>query len=193
MNSTRACSDCLALAELARLVEPKCLQLFLERLSEKCARDNPERQYGICSIHCSWHCSCRTYFCCFPLALADICTLPLLPFFQISLKNSELKTTHSTFRGCRVHFIRQPFSKHNVAVYGEKLAWQPVWSYQWKMGDPAKTVTFLLAEPTLCFSSKRLTKSCKKMLEKLARSPRGARAGESPLYQGDMFSPINGA
>ena len=140
-----------------------------------------------------WHCSCRTCFCCFPLALAGICTLPLLPFFQISLKNSELKTTHSTFRGCRVHFIRQPFSKHNVAVYGEKLAWQPVWSYQWKMGDPAKTVTFLLAEPTLCFSSKRLTKSCKEMLEKLARSPRGARAGESPLYLGDMFSPINGA
>ena len=113
VNSTRACSDCLALAELARLIEPKCLQLFLERLSEKCARDNPERQYGICSIHCSWHCSCRTYFCCFPLALADICTLPLLPFFQISLKNSELKTTHTTFRGCRVHFIRQPFSKHS--------------------------------------------------------------------------------
>ena len=32
-------------------------------------------------------------------------------FFQISLKNSELKTTHDTFRGCRVHFIQQPFSK----------------------------------------------------------------------------------
>ena len=29
----------------------------------------------------------------------------------ISLKNCELKTTHNTFRGCRVHFIRQPFSK----------------------------------------------------------------------------------
>ena len=42
----------------------------------------------------------------FPLALADMC-----PLFQISLKNSELKTTHDTFRGCRVHFIRQPFSK----------------------------------------------------------------------------------
>ena len=36
---------------------------------------------------------------------------PLLPFFQISLKNSELKTTQNIFRGCRVHFIRQPFSK----------------------------------------------------------------------------------
>ena len=78
---------------------------------KKCARDNPERLHGICSIHCSWHCSCRTYFCCFPLALADICPWPLLPFFQISLKNSALKTTHNTFRGCRVHFIRRPFLK----------------------------------------------------------------------------------
>ena len=44
-------------------------------------------------------CSCRIYFRCFPLALADICPWPLLPFFQISLKNSELKTTHNTFLG----------------------------------------------------------------------------------------------
>ena len=56
---------------------------------------------------CSW----RTYFFYFRLALADICPWPLMPLFQISLKNSELKTTHNTFRGCRVHFIRQPFSK----------------------------------------------------------------------------------
>ena len=27
------------------------------------------------------------------------------------LKNSELKTTHNTFRDCRVHFFQQPFSK----------------------------------------------------------------------------------
>ena len=48
---------------------------------------------------------------CFPLARANIRPRPLVPFFQISLKNSELKTTHDTFRGCRVHFFRQPFSK----------------------------------------------------------------------------------
>ena len=30
------------------------IQLFRERLSEKCARDNPERYCGIWSIHCSW-------------------------------------------------------------------------------------------------------------------------------------------
>ena len=32
-------------------------------------------------------------------------------FFQISLKNSELKTIHNAFRDCRVHFCRQHFSK----------------------------------------------------------------------------------
>ena len=63
------------------------------------------------TLHCPRHCSCRTYFCCFPLALANICPWPPLPFFRISLRNSELKTTHSTLRFCREHFIRQPFSK----------------------------------------------------------------------------------
>ena len=47
----------------------------------------------------------------FPLALAHICPWPLLPLFQISLENSELETNHDTYRGCRVHFIRQSFSK----------------------------------------------------------------------------------
>ena len=31
--------------------------------------------------------------------------MPLMPFFQISLNNSELKTTQNTFRDCRVHFL----------------------------------------------------------------------------------------
>ena len=70
---------------------------FEKGCRKKCARDNPER--------------CRTYFCCFPLVLAKICPWPPVPFFQISLKNSALKTTRNTFRDCRVHFFRQPFSK----------------------------------------------------------------------------------
>ena len=63
-------------------------------------------QYTVCN---DW--SCRTYFCCFPLVLANICPWPPVPFFQISLKNSALKATHNTFGDCRVHFFRQPFSK----------------------------------------------------------------------------------
>ena len=54
--------------------------------------------------------SCQTYFCCFPLALANS-PWPLDPLLQISLKNSELKTTRNTFRDCRTHFLRQPFLK----------------------------------------------------------------------------------
>jgi len=56
-------------------------------------------------------CSCRTYFRCLLLAPANIRPWPLVSFFQTSLKNSEFKTTHNTFRDCRVHFFRQPFSK----------------------------------------------------------------------------------
>ena len=55
--------------------------------------------------------SCRTYFCFFPLAIANISPWPLVPFLQISLKNRELKTTPNTFRDCRVHLFREPFSK----------------------------------------------------------------------------------
>ena len=71
----------------------------------------PKGNMGYSQYTCSWHCSCRTYFCCFPLALANIRPWNFLPFFEISLKNSELTTTHNTFRDCRVHFFRQPFSK----------------------------------------------------------------------------------
>ena len=86
----------LRIKQLTRELKFRLIQLFPERLSEK---------------QCSWHCSCWTYFCCLPSALANIRAWPLVPFFQISLKNSELKTTHNTFRDCRVHFFRQPFSK----------------------------------------------------------------------------------
>ena len=43
------------------------------------------------------------------IALANIRPWPLVPFFQISLKNSELKTTQNTFRDCRLHFFRTTF------------------------------------------------------------------------------------
>ena len=50
--------------------------------------------------------SCLTYFCCFPLAHVNIRPWPLVrvSFFQISFKNSELKTIHNVFRDYRVHY-----------------------------------------------------------------------------------------
>ena len=75
--------------------------------------------YDQYSVPHDW--SCRTYFCCFPLALANICPLPLVPSFQISLENGADKTTHNTFRDCRVHFFRQPFSKQLYIVAVARL------------------------------------------------------------------------
>ena len=56
------------------------------------------RFFAIFAIACLFM-KCRTYSSCFPLALANIRLWPLVPFFQISLKNTELKTTHNTFGG----------------------------------------------------------------------------------------------
>ena len=42
-------------------------------------------------------------------------------FFQISLKNSELKTTHNAFRDCRVHFsdnLSRNSCMHAIEVWG---------------------------------------------------------------------------
>ena len=39
-----------------------------------------------------------------------------MTFFQITLKNSELKTIHNTFRDSRVHFSVDNLSR--LAVYG---------------------------------------------------------------------------
>ena len=99
---------------------------FEKGCRKKCVRDNPERLYGIW-LNKIWY--DRTYISCFPLALANICPWPLVPFIQIALKNSAVKTTHNTFLDCRVHFFRQPFSK--LAVYATftfpimHLIWSP--------------------------------------------------------------------
>ena len=73
----------------------------------------------------SWHCSCRTYFCCFPFALSNIRPRPLVPFFQICLINSQLKTTYNIFRtlsdilsrNSYIMQITQPYSLWNMRNY----------------------------------------------------------------------------
>ena len=56
------------------------------------------RFFAIFAIACLFM-KCRTYSIGFSVALANIRLWPLVPFFQISLKNTELKTTHNTFGG----------------------------------------------------------------------------------------------
>ena len=85
-------------------------------ISRKVVRQNvhattPKGNMGYDQYTVPNDCSCRTYFCCFSLALANICPWPLVAFFQISSENRADKTTHNTFRDCRLHFFRQPFSK----------------------------------------------------------------------------------
>ena len=84
---------------------------FEKGCQAKCACANPEGNMGYDQYTVPNDCSCRTYFCCFSLALANICPWPLVPFFQISSENRADKNTHNTFQDCRVHFFRQPFSK----------------------------------------------------------------------------------
>ena len=71
----------------------------------------PKGNMGYDQYTVSDDCSCQTYFCCFPLALANTLPRPLGPILSNFFKNSELKTTHNAFRDCRVHFFREPFSK----------------------------------------------------------------------------------
>ena len=93
------------------------VQLFWERLLEKMCTQQPRKVIWdmVWSIHCFLTvCSCWTYFCCVALLLTNIHVYhpwSLMPLFLISLNNSELKTTHKTFRDCHMHFFRQPFSK----------------------------------------------------------------------------------
>ena len=53
------------------VIERLVYSYFEKGCRRKCARDNPERYYGIWSMHCSWHWSCRTYFFLLSLALAN--------------------------------------------------------------------------------------------------------------------------
>ena len=58
------------------------------------------------------------FFCCFPLALTDICPWPLLSFFQISLKTVKSKPPTMPFRVVRALY---PTTFLNIAVnYQEK-------------------------------------------------------------------------
>ena len=62
-------------------------------------------------------CSCRSYLCCFLLALANTFPWPFVPIPSNFFEKRELKTTHSAFQDCRVLFSRQPFSKQLYTNY----------------------------------------------------------------------------
>ena len=50
------------------------------------------------SIHCSWHWSYQIHFLLLSFSTHKLSPWLLVPLFEVLLKNSELKTTHHTFR-----------------------------------------------------------------------------------------------
>ena len=60
----------------------KRMQLFRERLSEKVRATIPKGNMGYDRYTVPGDCSCRTYFCCFPLALANTFSWPFVPIFS---------------------------------------------------------------------------------------------------------------
>ena len=94
----------LELRRLIRVLLNKRLKQMYTAISRKVVAKTvhstiPKGNMGYDQYTCSRHCSCRTYFCCFPLALANICPWPLVPFFEIYLKNGELKITPQYLSG----------------------------------------------------------------------------------------------
>ena len=101
----------LRTARKARMKTQRHTAISRKVVGKNVRATNPKSNMGYDQYTVPNDCSCRTYFCCFPLALTNLCPWPLVPFFQISLENRADKTTHNTFRDCRVQFFRQPFSK----------------------------------------------------------------------------------
>ena len=75
---------------------------------KKCAPDNLESEYGIWSVHCS----CRTYFCCFPLndCIQSACNLTVNIFMDIHVmvnwqlsKRPSTDQCHLTVSRAQVH------------------------------------------------------------------------------------------
>ena len=67
-----------------------CIQLFWERLLEKNVHATiPKGNMGYDQYKVPDDCSCRTYFCCFPLALANTFAWPFVPILSNFFEKKE--------------------------------------------------------------------------------------------------------
>ena len=108
-------------------------------------------------------CSCRTYFCCFPLALANTFPWPFVPILS-NVFEKQRTQNHSQFLSGLLRALF-PTTFLEIAVYGLMVSVSfteftrrsndiPVrWAicYQSTKNDPVRWVA-LLAEPKFCFS-----------------------------------------
>ena len=97
-----------------------CLQLFREMLSEKCARDNPERYCGWFRVHCF-----SKKFERMAGEAMDICLWVLKEsnksrFDSYSVRNSVLIISHITFQDCRVHIFSDNLSRNSCIYFKRK-------------------------------------------------------------------------
>ena len=101
----------------------RCKQLFLDRLSEKmCTRQSRKVIWDMINTLFLTTVAVEPTFVAFLQHSKTHFHGLSCQFFQISLKNRELKTIHYAFRNGRVRFFRQPFSKQ---LYGKQCVLLP--------------------------------------------------------------------
>ena len=82
----------------------------------------PKGNMGYDQYTCSWHCSCRAYFFCFPLALANIRPCPLLPFCEIYLKKKWTKNHPQYLSGLPRALFPTTFFETAVCIQPDKAS-----------------------------------------------------------------------
>ena len=84
--------------------KPLWIQLFRERLSKKNVHATiPKGNMGYDLYSVSDDFSCRTYFCCFLLALANTFPWPSVPILSNFFEKKRTQITHNAFQDCGVH------------------------------------------------------------------------------------------
>ena len=91
------------------------IQLFRETSEKKCTRQSRNVIWDMINTLFLTR-SCRSYFCCFALALGNIVHGLSYHSFKFLSRTVNSKPTHNTFWDCRVHFLRQPFSKQLYTI-----------------------------------------------------------------------------
>ena len=114
------------------------IQLFWERLTEKMCSRQPRKVIWDMINTLFWTTVAvePLYFCCFPLALMNICPWPIVLFFQISLENSIQNHPQIIPIGIVACFFPTTFLETTVCP---KMFWQPLSTY-----EAIKKVTILV-------------------------------------------------
>ena len=103
----------------------RCILLFLDRLSEKmCTQQSRKVLWDMINTLFLTTVAVEPTYVAFSQHSKTHFHGLSCQFFQISLKNRELKTTHNAFRDCRVRFFQQPFSKQLYGKQGVLLPYQ---------------------------------------------------------------------